>query len=150
MHSAIPKSLLYPPKLTFPEVRLPEVLPTGDDAAWTALLHAQQAAHLAAQHAAIDSFESQVRDYVNRLVEQMILARHRQFGVSSEKISGQGRWFDEAEVLAAESTPRRKTSRRFHPRLRFQTQARTCPQLRRAASGRRCRPSCRASRSYTI
>lgn len=31
----------------------------------------------------------------------MILLRHRQFGVSSEQLSGQGRLFDEAEALAA-------------------------------------------------
>ena len=104
MHSAIPKSLLSPPKFTFPEVKLPEVLPSGDDAAWMALLHTQQTAHLAAQHAAIDSFENQVRDYVNHLIEQFILARHRHFGVSSEQLSGQARLFDEAEALAADTT----------------------------------------------
>ncbi|MDD2722388.1 MAG: IS66 family transposase [Gallionella sp.] len=58
------------------------------------------------QNKAIDSIESQVREqvssYINHLIEQFILARHRQFGVSSEQ--GQGRLFDEAEILATETT----------------------------------------------
>ena len=102
MHSALPKSLLLPPKVTLPEVNLPSVLPT-DVAALTALLYAQQAAHTEVKHQ-VALFESQVHDYVNRLVEQMILARHRHFGASSEQLSGQARLFDEAEVLAADST----------------------------------------------
>ena len=100
MHSATQKPSAFPPKLTLPEVNFPEVLPSGDDAAWTALLYAQHAAH----QAAIGSFESQVRDYVNHLIEQFILARHRHFGVSSEQLSGQARLFDEAEALAADAT----------------------------------------------
>ena len=100
MHSATQKPSAFPPKLTLPEVNFPEVLPSGDDAAWTALLYAQHAAH----QAAIGSFESQVRDYVNHLIEQFILARHRHFGVSSEQLSGQARLFDEAEALAADTT----------------------------------------------
>jgi len=92
--------LSLPPKFALPEVNLPAVLPTGDDAAWTALLYAQHAAH----QTAIGSFESQVRDYINHLIEQFILARHRHFGVSSEQLSGQARLFDEAEALAADTT----------------------------------------------
>jgi len=61
-------------------------------------MHAQQAAH----KAALDSFQGQVNAYINYLIEQFILARHRHFGVSSEQ--GQGRLFDEAEALAAETT----------------------------------------------
>ena len=99
MHSVTPKPLALPPKFALPEVNLPEVLPTGDDAAWTALLYAQHAAH----QTAIGSFESQVRDYINHLIEQFILARHRHFGVSSEQLSGQARLFDEAEALAADT-----------------------------------------------
>jgi len=38
------------------------------------------------------------------LIEQMALARHRQFGVSSEQMPGQARLFDEAEVLAQATT----------------------------------------------
>ena len=100
MHSAIQKSLISLPKFTLPEVNLPPVLPGGDNAAWTALLHEQQAAH----QVALNLIESQVRDYINHMIEQFILARHRQFGVSSEQVSGQGHLFDEAEILAAGST----------------------------------------------
>lgn len=96
MHFAAPQSLISPPNFTLPEVKLPSVLP-ADVASLTALLHAQQAAH----QTAIDSFQNQVRDYLNHLIEQFILARHRHFGVSSEQ--GQGRLFDEAEALAADS-----------------------------------------------
>jgi len=97
MHSATPKFLISPPKFTLPEVKVPSVLPT-DVAALTALLHAQQAAH----QVAVESLHKQFADHINHLIEQFILARHRQFGVSSEQ--GQGRLFDEAEVLAAETT----------------------------------------------
>ncbi|MDL2355100.1 MAG: IS66 family transposase zinc-finger binding domain-containing protein [Pseudomonadota bacterium] len=38
------------------------------------------------------------------MLEQFILARHRMFGASSEQSANQGRLFDEAEVLAADST----------------------------------------------
>ena len=114
MHSATQNPSILPPNLTLPEVNfsaaLPSILPTNV-AALTALLHAQQAVHLAAQQAILNSFEDQtalfsrqVRDYINHLIEQFILARHRYFGISSEQISGQGRLFDEAEVLAAESS----------------------------------------------
>ena len=97
MHSATPKFLISPPKFTLPEVKVPSVLPT-DVAALTALFHAQQVAH----QAAVESLHKQFGDHINHLIEQFILARHRQFGVSSEQ--GQGRLFDEAEVLAAAST----------------------------------------------
>ena len=104
MYSATQKSLISLPKFTLPEVGLPSVLPSGDGPAWAALLRAQQAAH----QAALDSFQIQVRDHVNQhvnhLIEQFILSRHRQFGVSSEHISGQGRLFDEVEALAAGTT----------------------------------------------
>jgi len=99
MPSAIPKSLITPPKFTLPKVNLPSVLPT-DVAALTALFHAQQAAH----QAAVESLHKQFADHLNHLVEQFILARHRQFGVSSEHVSGQGRLFDEVEILAADTS----------------------------------------------
>lgn len=99
MHSVAQKFLISPPKFTLPVVDMPSVLPT-DVTALTALLHAQQAAH----QTAVDSLHKQFGDHINYLIEQFILARHRQFGVSSEHISGQARLFDEAEVLAAEST----------------------------------------------
>ena len=110
MHSAKQIPSIQPPKTPYPEVGLPSILPT-DVAALTALLYAQQAAYLVAQRAILNSFEdqvslydSQVRDHIKHLVEQMILARHRHFGVSSEQLSGQARLFDEAETLAADTT----------------------------------------------
>ena len=96
MHSATRKPSTLPAKFTLPEVNLPSVLPTGDDAAWTVLLHAQQQAHEEAHLKALD--------YISYLLEQFVLLRHRHFGVSSEQISSQGHLFDEAEILAAEST----------------------------------------------
>ncbi|MHB8166764.1 MAG: IS66 family transposase [Sulfuricella sp.] len=78
-----------------PEVNLPPVLPTGE-VALTALLYAQQQAH--------DESHLQALNYINYLFEQMILLRHRQFGSSSELLSAQGRLFDEAEALAADTT----------------------------------------------
>jgi transposase len=95
MLSATPKPSVLPARFTLPEVSLPPVLPTGE-AALTALLHAQQQAH--------DESHRQALDYINYLFEQMILLRHRQFGSSSELLSAQGRLFDEAEALAADTT----------------------------------------------
>ena len=94
MHSATPKSLLLPDRYTLPEVALPPVLPSGDDAAWAALLHTQHQAHTEVMQ--------QAMGHIQHLLEQFVLLRHKQFGVSSEQ--GQGRLFDEAEVLAAETT----------------------------------------------
>ena len=75
---------------------MPPVLPSGNDAAWTALVHAQHQAHTEAMQ--------QAMGHIQYLLEQFVLLRHKQFGVSSEHISGQARLFDEAEVLAAETT----------------------------------------------
>ena len=94
MHSATPKSLLLPERYTLPEVSLPPILPKGDDAAWAALLHTQHQAHTEVMQ--------QAMGHIQYLLEQFVLLRHKQFGVSSEQ--GQGRLFDEAEVLAAETT----------------------------------------------
>lgn len=99
MPFAAAKPAIVPPQFTLPELTLPAVLPT-DVAALTALIHAQHAAH----NAAVDALGRQVRDYVNRIIEQMVLARHRQFGASSEQLSAQSRLFDEAEMLAQSST----------------------------------------------
>lgn len=96
MHSAAPRFSIPLPKFTLPKADLPPVLPT-DVTALTALFHAQQAAH----QTAVESLHKQFADHINHLIEQFILARHRQFGSSSEQ--GQGRLFDEAEVLAAET-----------------------------------------------
>jgi len=96
MRSAMPKPLILPVKFTLPEVSFPLILPAGDDAAWAALLHAQHQAHAASHLKALD--------YINYLFEQMILLRHRQFGSSSELLSAQARLFDEAELLALDTT----------------------------------------------
>jgi transposase len=95
MLSSAQKSTILPARFTLPEVSLPPVLPTGA-VALTALLHAQQQAH--------DASHQQALDYINHLFEQMVLLRHRQFGSSSELLSAQGRLFDEAEALAADTT----------------------------------------------
>ena len=105
MHFTAPNNLITPPKFTFPQDNLPSVLPT-DVAALTALFHAQQAAH----QAAVESLHKQFADHLNHLIEQFILARHRHFGVSSEHISGQGRLFDEVEVLAADTSEAQDTA----------------------------------------
>lgn len=71
--------------------------------------------------AAIETFESQlneqlaahiaalvnkgVAEKISYMIEQMTLSRHRQFGASSE----QGRLFDEAEALAADTTEAQDT-----------------------------------------
>jgi len=94
MHSAPKKSLVLPEKYILPDLVMPPVLPSGDDAAWTALIHAQHQAYM--------DIMGQARNHIQHLIEQFILSRHRQFGVSSEQ--GQGRLFDEAEVLAAGTT----------------------------------------------
>lgn len=84
-----------PPRYSLPELALPAVLPT-DAAALTALLHAVIAAH--------NDVKTQALGHMQHMMEQFILARHRMFGSSSEQSAGQGRLFDEAEVLAANST----------------------------------------------
>ncbi len=67
MHSAIQKSLISLPNFTLQAVNLPPALPDGDMAAWTALLHEQQTAH----QVTLNLIESQVRDHINHLNEQL-------------------------------------------------------------------------------
>ena len=95
MHSATHKPSILPARFDLPEVTLPEVLPT-DVAALTALLYALHGAHTEVKFQALS--------HIQHLLEQFILARHRYFGASSEQLSGQARLFDEAEVLAADTT----------------------------------------------
>ncbi len=93
---------------------LPTVLP-DDTPALKAQLLAQHAAHemahaataaavstavAAAIEANTQAIKREAQEYVQRLIEQMVLARNRLFGVSSEQLPGQGRLFDEAETLA--------------------------------------------------
>ena len=114
MSKAMPKLSILRPEFTFPEVALPAILPRSFEGI-ASLLGAQRAADRAAHLAAIESIERQLPGLIERyidervhervtervayLIEQMTLARHRQFGASSE----QGRLFDEAEVLATDS-----------------------------------------------
>jgi transposase len=63
-------------------------------------LQAQQISHEAAINAAVATVRRQAQEQITRMIEQLVLARHRQFGVSSEQLAGQARLFDEAEALA--------------------------------------------------
>ena len=109
---------------------LPSVLP-HDVGALQTLLLTQQNAHLAAMHQVVQAAHQEVqaahgqvqaarqeaqavRDeahaYVIRMLEQAALARQRMFGASSEQMSAQSRLFDEAEVLAKNSTEAQDTA----------------------------------------
>ena len=105
------KPPLSRPEITLPAFAFPAILP-DDIGVLKALLHAQQAAVTAtvesAVEAAIEATTARIRreaqETIARMIEQMVLVRHRQFGVSSEQLPGQARLFDEAEVLAQAST----------------------------------------------
>jgi transposase len=87
-------------KLALPEPAVPPLparLP-DDVEALKALLLAQQAAH---QQAIAQTLEHAMR----HIDEQFVLLRQRHFGASTEQSAGQAHLFDEAEVLAAASTP---------------------------------------------
>lgn len=86
---------ILPKGFTLPEITLPAVLPT-DAAALTALLHSVLQKH--------DASNLKALNYISHLFEQFLLARRRMFGSRSEQSSGQGRLFDEAEVLAEATT----------------------------------------------
>jgi len=90
-------------KSRHPVFALPPVLPTNVTEL-TALLYAQQAAHETELNRAIAAIEREAQEKIQHLIEQMIQARHRMFGVSSEQLTAQGRLFDEAETLAADTT----------------------------------------------
>ncbi len=67
--------------------------------------HATTVDTLQAAHAAnVATIKREAQEQVQRLIEQITLARQRQFGTSSEQLSAQGRLFDEAEALALSST----------------------------------------------
>jgi transposase len=111
MHFEVHKSPFLPPQTVLPKFVLPAILP-DDIAALKSLLHVQQAAHesvvkaavAAAVEAAAEAVKREAQDYVQRMLEQLVLARHRLFGVSSEQLSGQARLFDEAEALVQATT----------------------------------------------
>ena len=74
-------------------------------------LQAQRVAHatavdtIQAAHATtVATIKREAQEQVLRLIEQITLARQRQFGTRSEQLSAQGRLFDEAEALAQSST----------------------------------------------
>ncbi len=69
-----------------------------------AQLCAQQAAHEAELKRAIAVIERDAQEKIQRLIEQMIQARHRMFGTSSEQLPAQWRLFDEAESLTVNTT----------------------------------------------
>jgi len=101
-------------KLALPEVKvaplppLPAQLP-DDVEALKALLRAQQAAHQQAIEQSVQQALEQAHEHamrhIDHLYEQFVLLRQRHFGASTEQSSGQAHLFDEAEVLAAASTP---------------------------------------------
>ncbi len=105
------KSPPLPPENELPEFVLPAVLP-DDIGVLKSLLQAQQDAIGAIRQQAMQQALHEARqvamreahDYIIRMIEQSVLARHRLFGASSEQLAGQGRLFDEAEVLAQSST----------------------------------------------
>ena len=67
--------------------------------------HATAVDTLQVAHAAtVATIKREAQEQVQRLIEQITLARQRQFGTSSEQLSAQGRLFDEAEALALSST----------------------------------------------
>src|SRR4030067_1509278 len=78
---------------TLPEFVLPPTLPADIDAL-TALLHALVKSH--------DDVKLAALSHITFLHEQIVLARRRMFGPSSES-AGQGRLFDEVEEMGATS-----------------------------------------------
>ncbi|CAP41482.1 hypothetical protein GG851_27410 [Bordetella petrii] len=90
-------------EIALPEVAvtpLPEVLPDDVDAL-KALLHSQ----LAEQQQAARTVQEHLLRHIEYLYEQIVLLRHRQFGIKAEHLPAQSRLFDEAEALEADSTP---------------------------------------------
>lgn len=111
MPFATQKPAVLSPEIASDKGRLPDILP-DDVAALKALLYTQQAAHDiamksavdAAVEAAVNTVKREAQEHLHRMIEQLVLARHRQFGSSSEQSSAQARLFDEAEILAQSST----------------------------------------------
>ena len=94
-----PTSSFLPPEIELPEFVLPAVLP-DDVGALKLLLQEQQNALGSIRQQAM----REAHNYIIRMIEQSVLARHRLFGASSEQLAAQGRLFDEVEVLAASSS----------------------------------------------
>lgn len=112
-------SPLLSPENPFQACVLPTVLPNDVELLKT-LLRAQQIAHEAEIKDAVEkavaeavaqaietttaAIRREAQEQIERLIEQMKLARHRQFGISAEHMPAQARLFDEAEVLAQNTT----------------------------------------------
>ena len=98
MLETVEKPSVFPLKstsgFTLPEFDLPPVLPTDVDSL-TALLYSLVKSHGDVKHAALS--------HINFLHEQIILARRRMFGASTES-AAQFHLFNEAEILAATAT----------------------------------------------
>jgi transposase len=84
---------------------LPSVLPQDIQALQSLLVSQQNKYELA-----VAAIRQEAHDYVIRMLEQAILARHRMFGASSEQMSAQSRLFDEAEALAQTSAQAQDTA----------------------------------------
>ncbi|MBC7498898.1 MAG: IS66 family transposase [Herminiimonas sp.] len=100
------KSSLLPPSVSLAEFALPAVLP-DDTATLKALLLAQNSILLTQVQtltAEVDAVRREAQEQITRMIEQLVLARHRQFGVSTEQLPGQARLFDEADMLAQATT----------------------------------------------
>lgn len=102
------KSLLH---LLFAQLEAQQVAVNAIRATHAAAIDSINAAHAndvdsihAAHEATVATIKREADAHVQRLIEQMVLARQRLFGTSSEQLSAQGRLFDEAEALAQSST----------------------------------------------
>lgn len=116
MHKTVKTTFNFKEEITLPEVVLPTVLPTDTDSL-VALLHSVVASHRSANEmlngylnqaqvwvAESKAQVAQAQGRVELLLEQIVLARRRMFGASSEQSDGQGHLFNEAEALALGST----------------------------------------------
>lgn len=116
-----------PLRATLPTVTPPAKLPASIDDL-TALLTTQRETHQAVLQATVETltenitqsltesitqsitaaltaqFTQRFHERVQQMLEQIALHRHRLFGTSSERSSGQGCLFDEADTLAASSS----------------------------------------------
>jgi transposase len=112
MFEALKKPALLDQQPSVKPFVLPSVLPT-DVESLTALLLASNQANLQAQNfiteyrteaaTYINESHLNAQNYINHLFEQILLARRRMFGSSSEQSSLQSRLFDEAELMALQS-----------------------------------------------
>ncbi|MEB0141086.1 MULTISPECIES: IS66 family transposase [unclassified Undibacterium] len=113
------KSPITPPQIELPKFVLPAVLP-DNIAELKSLLQAQQARIGAIEQQAMQAMQDAIQvatqtamevamreanNYLLRMIEQSVLARHRMFGASSEQSDAQSRLFDEADTLAQATTP---------------------------------------------